>query len=151
MFQKLASALLVVLLGGTLLAGCNQDNGFKDGVYRAEVENYDSRGYKDYLVVTVAGSQIASVEFDAVDAEENLKTQDEKYAEDMEKVQETYPEKFSGDLVNQMLETQDIAKVDAIAGASYSSEVFTALFKALEPQMVSGNQDTLVIENLPEH
>lgn len=146
--KQIAAVFLAALL--LPMAGCRQEATLQDGSYRAEVAGFDSRGYKDYLEVTVEGGEITEVVYDGVDEDGGLKTKNEKYAEDMQAVQDTYPEKYTKDLINQYLEAQSATKVDALAGATYSSEVFTALASALEAAMLEGNTSTVVVENPPE-
>ena len=148
--RKIWAVWLAALCVLGLLAGCSQSKSFQDGVYSASFSDYDSRGYKDFLEVTVENSAVTSVRYDAVDANGALRSQDEKYRKDMEAVQGTYPEKYSADLVNQYMEEQDIDKVDTIAGATYSTQCFLALFKALEPSMQSGDTTPVVVDNIPE-
>lgn len=140
---------LASLLSTLMLAGCGSTS-YKDGVYRAEFQNYDSRGYKDFMEITVENAAVTEIVFNAVTEDGTLKTDDEKYQKDMETVQGTYPARYSQDLVNQYLETHNISDVDTIAGATYSSDSFTALFKALESSMASGDTATVVVENIIE-
>ncbi len=148
--HKTVAAVLSALLSLMLLAGCSGTKAYKDGSYRAEFQNYDSRGYKDFLEITVEDTVVTSILFNAVSESGLYKNDDSKYQEEMDAVQGTYPARFSQDLVNQYLETHKIDDVDTIAGATYSTESFLALFKALEPQMTSGNTETLVVENISE-
>ncbi|MDL2252872.1 FMN-binding protein [Ruminococcaceae bacterium OttesenSCG-928-I18] len=148
--QKIVVAILTALCFCMMLAGCSNTNTYQDGTYRAEFANYDSRGYKDFLEVTVEDSMVTAITYDAILEDGTLKSIDKKYETDMMAVQETYPARYQQDLVNQYLETQDIAQVDTIAGATYSSESFAALFSALQENMASGDTAPLVIENIAE-
>ncbi len=148
--HKIAMAVFSALLSVLLLANCSGTKTYKDGVYRAEFQSYDSRGYKDFIEVTVEDTVVTSIQFNGVSEAGLYKNDDSKYQKDMEAVQGTSPTRYSQDLVNQYLETHKIEDVDTIAGATYSTESFLALFKALEPQMSSGNTSTLVVENISE-
>ncbi|MGL4667538.1 MAG: FMN-binding protein [Saezia sp.] len=146
------TALFLTVMVFTLLlttTGCAKEQYFQDGNYTAEFAGFDSRGYKDFLRVTVKDKLVTHIEFDAMNKDENLKSQDTKYEADMKKVQSTYPTKYSADLINQYLDVQYITKVDAIAGATYSSDGFIALFTALEKNMLKGNTEKVVVENVP--
>ncbi len=123
---------------------------FQDGVYRAEVAEFDSYGYKDFLVVTVKDGLITDVEFSSFDKDGNSIIDDEKYRTDMEDYADTYPEKYAADLSNQLLEAQDIAQVETVAGATYSSNSFKALFQALIKNMETGDTTTVIVANVPE-
>lgn len=146
--RKLSAILVSVLLTIFCLAGCSNDATYKDGEYSAEFMEFDSRGYKDFVNVTVKDGIVANIEYNAFDKDGALKTEDSAYADDMLAVQDTYPSKYSADLVNQYLEAQKISGVDVLAGATYSSESFIALFTALEPQMAEGNTQTVLVENV---
>ena len=140
---------LATLLSMLMLTGCGAKS-YKDGVYRAEFQRYDSRGYKDFIEVTVENATVTGIVYNAVTESGALKTDDEKYQKDMETVQGTNPSRYSQDLVNQYMETHSISDVDTIAGATYSSDSFVALFKALESSMTSGKTETVLVENLTE-
>ncbi len=148
--QKTIAVFFTATFCVLLLAACSGGKTFKDGVYHAEFETYDSRGYKDFIDVTVQDAKVTTISYDARAEDGSLRTGDAKYQKDMEAVQETYPARYSQDLVNQYLEDQNIDGVDTVAGATYSTESFIALFKALEPNMVSGNTDPLTLPNIPE-
>ncbi len=147
--RRMGFLLIACLLFVGLLAACGGSKVYQDGEYRAEFAKFDSYGYKDYLTLTVEDGSITKVEYNARDAEGLLRTEDEKYAQEMEAVRETYPELYTTNLINQLLEKQDIEKVDMIAGATYSSDSFKALFTALEENMQEGNTELLLVENVP--
>lgn len=147
-----ATALCAALLVATafVLAGCGEEEKtYSDGVYSAEFVDFDSYGYKDFMRVTVTDGVVVELLYDGLNPEGGLKSEDEKYQADMEAVQQTYPKKYTSDLVNQYLENHDIGKVDTVAGATYSSDSFRALFTAIEESMVAGSTDPLVVENVP--
>lgn len=149
---------MAMLLSFVLMAGCSNkgpaagSNGaaYVDGVYNAEFAEFDSNGYKDTLKVEVKNGVVESMLYDAVNKEGGLKTQNEAYRKEMEAMQDTYPAKVAADLVNQYLEHQDINKVNMVAGATYSSESFIALYKALAANMQKGDTSLVVVENTPE-
>ncbi|MGD9559819.1 MAG: FMN-binding protein [Oscillospiraceae bacterium] len=147
--QRLCKTLLVLLCIVTL-AACNAPPTYQDGTYSAEFKDFDSYGYKEYMIVTVSGGEITDLVYNAVNEEGVLRTQDEKYQQNMESVVDTYPEKYTGDLINQFMDEQDISRVDIIAGATWSSESFKALFIALEAHMTSGDTTALRVDNVPE-
>lgn len=146
--RRWAVALLAGLLCLGVFAGClNSENTYQDGTYFAEFKDYDNEGYKDTLQVTVENGMVTQMVFDAYNAEGAFKSNDEKMKTDMEAVQGTYPAKYSSDLVNQYLQQQDLDKVEAIAGATISTNNFKVLLRALEANMISGDTSTLVVDN----
>lgn len=150
MHRKLA-VLLSLVLGVLLFAGCTDlgSKTYMDGTYYAEYVDFDSYGYKDYLWVTVEDGAVKSIEYNGKNEDGLKKTDDEKYQSEMQAVLDTYPRKYTADMVNQYLEKQDIDAVDTLAGATYSFESFKALFLALEPQMVKGDTTAIAVPNIP--
>ncbi len=147
-----ACAAFMFLAFGLCACGAQEkDVQWVDGTYTAEFKEYDSYGYKDYLVLTVQDGGITAVEYDGKNAEGTLKTAEEKYGADMEKTQGTSPVRYTADLGNQLVEKGLIDQVDDIAGATWSSECFKALFNALaENSLPSGDTSLLLVDNVPE-
>lgn len=145
--KRLAVVVLAGMLCVSLFCACSSSpsSSYQDGVYRAEYAEFDAYGYKQYLEVTVEGGVVTAMDYDAVTQTGSKKNDDEDYRAAMEVVQGTYPEKFSSDLVNQYLNTQNINEVDAVAGATEASDSFVELFNALEPSMRAGTAETVVI------
>ena len=100
--------------------------GYKDGVYKATQDKADQYGWKGFVEITVTDGKIATVIFD-YDNAGKLKSEDAAYKAAMEPKSKTYPEKAFGELEAALIATQDIATVDAVAGATASSTEFTAL------------------------
>lgn len=148
--RRCITAFCALLLCCVLLPGCSADEVYQDGQYTAQFKEYDSYGYKEYLTATVAGGEVTELVYNAVDEDGGLRTEDEKYRQNMESAVDNYPEKYTKDLVNQLLETQDIEAVDNVAGATWSSHSFKALYTALEVQMLAGNTATTLVDNVPE-
>lgn len=150
--RKFTLAAMAMAFGLLLLSSCgviSQSGTYQNGVYRAEFEGYDSYGYRDFIEVTVQDGTVTAIVYNGVNEEGTLKTEDEKYATDMQAaVHDTYPQKYTSDLINQMLEKQDIEKVDILAGATYSSQSFKTLFNALRQNMLAGNEETVVVANI---
>lgn len=141
----LAGLLFLFVVAAT---GCEQKKAYVDGSYRAEFKDFDSFGYKDYLEITVEGGLVVSVVFNGINEAGGLKSEDEAYRAEMEKAQGTNPSKYSSDVINQFLEQLDIEKVDIVAGATYSTNCFKALFFALEPNMEKGDTSLVLVDNV---
>ena len=107
-------------------------DGYKDGVYKATQDKADQYGWKGFVEIEIKEGKIAKVTFD-YDNNGALKSKDEAYKASMEKVTKTYPEKAFAELQTALVEKQDVAAVEAVAGATTSTNEFTALVKlALE-------------------
>ena len=62
----------------------------------------------------------------------------------MEAKTKTYPEKYSQELNDKLVEVQDVSKVDTVSGATGSTEEFKALAKAALEAATKG--DTNLVE-----
>jgi major membrane immunogen (membrane-anchored lipoprotein) len=124
-FNELAvAALAKAASGDTATAIVNL---YEDGVYKVEAEDFDSHGWKPTLELTIKDHNIAGVDFDYVNPDGKLKSTDEEYKAAMEAQSGTYPEKYMAELEQQLIDKQQIGAVDAISGATHSSENFHAL------------------------
>ncbi|MBM7616060.1 FMN-binding protein [Alkaliphilus hydrothermalis] len=102
--------------------------GFEDGKYEAEGE-VDERGWKPFIEITVADGKITEVSYDEINEEEQLKTEDEEYnAKWKEKSGVSAPEAYP-QLEQDLIEKQNVEKVDAVTGATSSSESFKEMAK----------------------
>lgn len=152
--KRLFALLLGLVTGVFLLAGCGASSGgdtYQDGTYTARFKEASPNEYIDFLEVTVADGAITSMRYDAYHKDDStrLRSADEVYERDMEKVSGTYPRRYQADLVNQYLEKGSIGEVTEIAGATWSSRSFKALFTALEPSLYSGDTETVLVDNVP--
>ncbi|MFV0353004.1 MAG: hypothetical protein ACK5JF_11980 [Oscillospiraceae bacterium] len=145
--KKIAAVVISLLMLAVIVSGCSTEFNFKDGTYTAEFADYDSSGYKEYIVVTVEEGIVTRMEYDAKNANGDLRSADEQYKADMEALEGTSPNQYVQDLINQYMEKHDITKVDVVAGATYATENFVALFIALEPSMSSGDTAAVVVSN----
>jgi len=146
MTKKILCLITTLILSAALLASCSSAS-YKDGTYRAEYDSFDDHGWKDYVELTVQNGSITSVDFDSVNEDGAKKSEDESYRESMEPVSGTYPAKFFPELEDALVEQQDIEKVDAVAGATNSSDSFKDLVKRLlKKNAAKGNTETLVVE-----
>ncbi len=65
----------------------------------------------------------------------------------MKKVSKTSPEEFQPKLAKDLVEKQDIAKVDSVTGATNSSNDFKKLAKAALDNAKAGKTEEAVVEN----
>jgi major membrane immunogen (membrane-anchored lipoprotein) len=118
---------------------------YKDGDYKVEAKDFDDNGWKEYVEVTVANGKITKVNYNAVNKDNQLKTDDEEYKTNMEKSQGTYPEKYTKDLADQLVDHQKVSEVDAVTGATHSSDNFKKLATAALTQAEEGKTGTETI------
>ena len=79
------------------------------------------------LCIPVKDGKITDVDYDSMNADGTKKSEDQAYRESMEPVSKTYPAKFYKELEDQLSEKQDPKKVDAVTGATNSSNDFKIL------------------------
>ena len=115
--KRFIAVLLVVLATACLMTGCS--SGMKDGTYKAQ--------FNDYVSITDKDRKITDVDYDSMNADCTTKSEDHAYRESMEPVSKTYPAKFYKELEDQLSEKQDPKKVDAVTGATNSSNDFKIL------------------------
>lgn len=133
MKKILALALTAVL--ALALVACS--SGPKDGEYTAEYKNA-SYGWKEYLTVTYKGGAVADVDFDAKDEKGALKSEATDYAMDplpsvwMPQIEESIKSK---------------GEVEAVAGATNSSNSAKELLAAVNELVKAGKPGTTVVEN----
>ncbi|MCI6958685.1 MAG: FMN-binding protein [Oscillospiraceae bacterium] len=131
-----------------LLVGC----GFKDGTYTAEFQSFDSLGYKDRLQITVEGGVITDAQFDGVNEQGGLKSEDEAYAKRMRPLCGADPagiRQYYSDALTGLDDPKDL-EADGISGATVSAQHFEALWQALHSPMKKGETAPVVVADIPE-
>lgn len=120
---------------------------YEDGTYRVEADAYDDHGWKPFVELTITKDKITDVKFDYTNESGGLKTADAQYKASMEAKNGTYPEKYSKELTQQLIQKQVISQVDAITGATTSSKNFKALVEyALDDMAEVGNKEPGIIK-----
>lgn len=124
--------------------GCASSDTLKDGTYKSQYSAPDSHGWTDYVEITVSSGKITKVNYDAL--KDGLKkSEDKDYQTAMKDGgSKTWPSDFYPKLSSQLVDKQDIDKVDVVAGATTSSNDFKKLVKALSKNMSEGKTDEIV-------
>lgn len=165
--KKLFIVTLVALLFITLIAGCgqqkpqeqappdeskpeqpkNQQTSYKDGVYYVEKADFDEHGWKAIVTAVVKDGKIADVFFDEINKDGLVKSFDIEYAADMKAKSGTTPLDTYSQLQTALIAKQNPENVDAVTGATHSSDSFKEMVKAAlsgEPTAAKGTyQDGL--------
>lgn len=113
---------------------------YADGSYRVEADSVDSHGWKPFAVVEIKDHAIVAVNFDYVNEEGKLKSQDADYQKNMEEATGTYPEKYEKELIAELQEKQVISLVDGVSGATTSTSNFKALVEVALDDMAEIGQ-----------
>lgn len=100
---------------------------YTDGTYKVEAKEFDENGWKEHVELVIKDGKISEVTYDAVDKDGKLKTADATYKEKMQAASKTYPEKYTKELADQLIKTQNVNEVEVVTGATHSSENFKKL------------------------
>lgn len=119
----------------------------KDGTYRLEEENLDENGWKVFLEITVEDGKITSVDYDYLNEDGDLKSEDEEYQKIMTEKVGIGPKEFTEELRNNLVSTQDALSVDVVSGATSSSETFKNYAQQLIQAAQEGSTETIKIDN----
>lgn len=145
--MKIAALLLAALLLALFLGACQSGgDGMKDGYYAAEAAEYDEYGWKEYITIHVSGDTIVTVDYNAKNASGFIKSWDMEYMRVMSETDGTYPNKYTREYAEALLNRQDPDKVDAIAGATTSHSNFQLLAKAAMAQAHAGDENVKYVE-----
>lgn len=126
--KKMLIVTLVLVLSVSILVGCQQSEKikYKDGDYNTE-SDVDENGWKGKIDITVKDGKIDKVDYNEFDEKGNKKTEDLEYSENMENSSGIMPKDAFEQLEEALINTQNPDKIDAVAGATSSSEQFKEL------------------------
>ncbi len=146
--KKLSVTIIIALLVSLVFTACSSGAVVvPDGTYRAEYEDFDQHGYKDFVEITFENGAVTDISADAVNEKGELKSASDEFRKDMESLDGgTYPEKYYKDLINQYLANPSAEAVDVVAGATLSSNSFKTLAEALERAVRAGDTDTVIVK-----
>lgn len=128
--KRILSFGMVLILLLAILVGCDRPSeiSYEDGNYTAETEP-DDRGYKSVIDITVENGEIVEVYYDEMNEEGDRKSQDQEYSDKMEQASGVRPEDAYKQLQDALINTQNPDQIDAVTGATTSSETFKKLAK----------------------
>ena len=138
--------LVYLIILSSFFIGCSETEvSMHDGIYSAEMEDY-SHVWKEFITVTVKNNKIVSVEYNAENASGFIKSWDNAYMKNMNSVSGTYPNKYTREYANQLLEKQIDTKIDMITGASSSGNNFKLLAKGVIQRAKEGNTSIIKVK-----
>lgn len=136
-------SVVMILMG--VSAGCSSANGLKDGFYTAEMTEF-SYGWKEYLIIQVKGGKIVSAEYNAKNESGFIKAWDNNYMKNMISRNGIYPNKYTREYVQQLIDGQKNTDVDIITGATNSGQNFVKLVEAVLEQAAAGDSAVAVVD-----
>lgn len=149
MWKKRLLILLLCMCAGVLIVSCKKEDGLKDGYYTAEMSDY-SHGWKEYVTICVMENKIVSVEYNAENASGFIKSWDIAYMKNMNRIQGTYPNKYTREYAAQLLANQSADNIDAVSGASSSGGNFVRLAAAVLDKAQKGDPTVAIVESEKE-
>lgn len=144
--KKFVSIFLLLTLVMVLCVACTTSKEIKDGTFKAEFDTPDEHGWTDFVQITVTNNKITEVDFNSLNAEGAKKTEDPDYEAAMKKDAKTWPSEFYPKLAASLVDKQNISDVDAISGATTTSDSFKKLVKELNSNMSKGVFDTIKVK-----
>ncbi|MCI9121170.1 MAG: FMN-binding protein [Oscillibacter sp.] len=143
--MKRILATLFSLFLVLLLAACGNQAGLQDGYYTAQASEF-SHGWKEYITILVKGGSIVSVEYNAENASGFIKSWDNAYMQSMLHIQGTYPNEYTRNYANQLLEGQSAENIDVVTGATSSHGSFQILAQAVLEQAQRGDSSIVFVD-----
>lgn len=144
--KKFSVTLLMLSLVMVICVACTTSKEMKDGTYKAEYDTPDEHGWTDFVQITMTNSKITDVDFNSLNAEGAKKTDDPDYEAAMKKDAKTWPSEFYPKLAASLVEKQNVGDVDAVSGATTTSESFKKLVNELSSNMSKGVFDTVKVK-----
>lgn len=149
MKRKIGILCLIVVLTVTCITGCSVFDSMEDGYYTAEMSDF-SNGWKEYVCIQVKNDVVVSAEFNAKNASGFIKAWDNAYMKNMIGLQGTYPNQYTREYVQQLMEGQKDTKVDIVTGATGSGNNFEKLVAAVIEQAKAGDSSVKIVESAEE-
>ena len=148
MMKKVISLVLASLMVAVMFVGCNNSNAseMKDGTYKASFKNPE-HNWTEYVELTVKDNKITAVTFDAVNADGELKSQNQEYEDMMKPDSGIGPMEFYDQYEATLLDKQDVSKIDMVTGATNSGNHLKTLVEALKGNMSKGDTAEVIVDN----
>ena len=143
-------AIVAALSYSLLFTGCKDNSANKralsNGYYVAEMKDFDSYGWKEFVSIYVNNGHIITVEYNAKNASGFIKSWDQDYMREMNAVDFTYPNKYTREYAFALLNFQDLSRIDVVSGATHSYQTFILLSHAVIEQAKKGNTQIALVE-----
>ena len=146
--KRILKAALASLLLLLTLTACGPGSALQDGYYTAQAAQF-SHGWKEFVTIMVKGGEVVSVEYNAENASGFIKSWDNAYMQTMLHSNGTYPNQYTRNYANQLLEGQSADGIDAITGATSSWGSFQKLAQAVLEQARQGDSSIVYVDTAP--
>ena len=139
--------LLAALLPLLFLNACQgSERAMRDGFYSAEAAVLDEHGWKEYITIYVSDNAIVTVDYNAKNASGFIKSWDMAYMTTMNAVDKTYPNKYTREYAEALVDRQDPYRIDVITGATHSHSSFQLLARAAIEQAYAGDKNVAYVD-----
>ncbi|RYL92428.1 extracellular electron transfer flavoprotein PplA [Sporolactobacillus sp. THM19-2] len=119
----------------------------KDGEYKLSEKNLGPTGWKTYIKMTVKGGKITKVDYNFLDKNNKLKSEDKAYEKKMKAQSGTGPQEYIPELSQSLKEKQNAGEVDVVTGATHSSHAFKIYAAQLINAAQKGDTTPIVVDN----
>ncbi|KKD50304.1 extracellular electron transfer flavoprotein PplA [Listeria seeligeri] len=133
----------------TTTISINNGATMEDGTYKLEEQNY-AHDYRVVFSIDVKDGKITKSDYNYVNKDGKLKTDDADYEKNMKAKEGTGPVEYIPELNKSLVDKQTPAEVDTVSGATNSSTQFKIYAAQLENAAQNGNTDTIKVYNLVE-
>lgn len=134
--------------GDTTPITVNAEGKLKDGVYKLSEKNFDSHGWKQFINMTVKGGKITKVDYNFMDKNGNLKSENAAYEKSMKAKNGVGPKEYIPALEKSLIKSQNAAGVAAVSGATESTDAFKAYAAQLINAAQKGDTTPIEVDNL---
>lgn len=134
--------------GDTTTIEVNPNAPLQDGEYSLKELNGDKHGWSTFINMTVEGGKITAVDWDYVNSEGTLKSEDEGYQEAMADKVGIGPKEFTPQLADALVAAQNASDVEVVTGATSSSYKFKMYAAQLIHAAQQGDTTTIEVDNL---
>lgn len=139
--------LFYMIIMSIFLTSCGKsENSLKDGYYTAQISDYDSHGWKEFITICVQDGEIVTVEYNAENKSGFIKAWDMSYMKAMNMVTGTYPNRYTRTYSAILLKNQSADNIDAVTGASHSYLTFEKLAEAVIKKSMEGDMTVAVVD-----
>ncbi|MBC1457071.1 extracellular electron transfer flavoprotein PplA [Listeria newyorkensis] len=170
--KKLVMALTAVMASSMLLVACGNDNSsdgdskssdtkqtdtkkadaktdgtMTDGTYKLQEKNFDDKGWKAFMTITVKDNKITESDYNYKDKDGKLKTDDADYEKNMKAKVGTGPQEYIPALNDSLVAKQSAADVEVVTGATHSSDTFINYSNQLIQAAQRADTATIEINN----
>lgn len=139
-------AILGILIFFAVASPGEKKNEMQDGYYTAEAKKFGKTGWKEYITIYVSNNRIITIEFDGKNSSGFIKSWDVDYMRKMNKTDGTYPNKYSREYAEALLNKQNPDRVEAITGATHSHPSFQMLAHAAMQQAKRGDKSVVFVD-----